>query len=330
LKSGFHFTTKHPGQDGGAIYLLRSAVIVTCCSAAALLAQEPAKKDEGVRPPRWSASDLNAFFPDARTKLVGARPDYEKVQAAAVSKAAGADTAAQAKSAGGWSKLIDAETIETEIKRTGPALAKGTKSPSEFKGGGYKECRRDFSLLAALFAITAEYDGDIRWQDTAPALRDLFSRAGHNCKAGSDQTFQESVECRQDLAELIAGTRPKAKQAERKADWPKVVDRPPLMQRMNVAHEDRLKKWLGSKSEFTAHHDDVKHESQLVAAIADIIGREGFEFADDETYSQWARNLRQAAADVSAAVETENYEGARAANNRMTKACADCHESFRG
>ena len=47
---------------------------------------------------------------------------------------------------------------------------------------------------------------------------------------------------------------------------------------MNIAHEDRLKKWLANKGEFTAHHDDVRHESQLVATIADIIGREGFEY----------------------------------------------------
>jgi hypothetical protein len=320
---------KRSGQDGRAIYSLCAAVVI-CGITAMLLAEESTKKNEGVRPPKWSADDLNTFFPDARTKLVGARPDYQKAHAVAASNAAGGANSVQANSAGGWSKLIDAETIETEIKRAGPALAKGTKSPSEFKGGGYKECRRDFSLLAALFAITAEYDGDIRWQDASPALRDLFARAGHNCKAGSDQTFQEATQRRQDLTELIAGSRPKTKEAERKADWPKVADRPPLMQRMNVAHEDRLKKWLASKGEFTAHHDDVKHESQLVAAIADIIGREGFEYADDEKYSKYSQDLRQAAAEVSAAADTDNYDGARAANNRMTKACADCHESFRG
>jgi hypothetical protein len=309
---------------------ITAAVVVACCAAAMLLAAEPRKKHEGVSPPTWSADDLNAFFPDARTKLVGARPDYQKAQAVAAKNGSGDANSAQAKSAGGWSKLIDAETIETEIKRIPPSLAKATKSPSEFKGGGYKECRRDFSLLAMLFGITAEYDGDIRWQDASPALRDLFSRAGHNCKAGSDQTFQDAIQRRQDLTDLIAGTRPKTKEAERKADWPKVADRPPLMQRMNVAHEDRLKKWLASKDEFTAHHDDAKHESQLVAAIADIIGHEGFEYADDEKYAKWAKDLRRAAADVSAAVETDNYDQAREANNRMTKACADCHESFRG
>jgi hypothetical protein len=296
-----------------------------------VLAKEPAAPQKRAKPPKWSADDLAAFYPDARTKLVGTRPDYQKAQAlAAGSNSADGAQPGHAKTAGGWSKLIDAETIETEIKRIGPELAKAAKTPSEFKGGSYKDCRRYFSVLATLFAVSAEYDGDVRWQDAAPALRDLFARAGHNCKAGSDQTFQEAVQRKQDLADLIAGTRPKAKEVERKADWSKVADRPPLMQRVNIAHEDRLKKWLANKGEFAAHHDEVRHESQLVAAIADVIGREGFEFWDDEKYAQCAQDLRQAAADVSAAVETDNFEQARQANNRMTKACADCHEGFRG
>jgi hypothetical protein len=306
-----------------------TAIVASGSAAAILLAKEPADSPKRAKPPKWSADVLDTFYPDARTKLVGARPDYEHAQAIADGKNSDKTQGGAAKSAGGWSKLIDAETIETEIKRSGPELAKVAKSPSEFKGGGYKECRRQFSVLAILFGVSAEYDGDVRWQDAAPALRDLFSRAGHNCKAGSDQTFQEAVLRKQDLADLIAGTRPKAKEAERKADWPKVADRPPLMQRMNIAHEDRLKKWLANKGEFTAHHDDVKHEAQLVAAIADIIVREGFEFADDEKYTKCAQELRQAASDVSTAVDTDNLEQAQQAGNRMTKACADCHEGFR-
>lgn len=97
-----------------------------------------------------------------------------------------------------------------------------------------------------------------------------------------------------------------------------------------MAHEGRLKKWLANKGEFKAHSDEVRHESQVVAAIADVIGREGFEYWDDESYAKCAHDLRQAAAEVSAAVETDNFEQAQQANSRMTKACADCHEGFRG
>jgi hypothetical protein len=287
------------------------------------------------RPPKWSPDVLDAFFPDARTKLVGARPDYEKASAAAAtitapgtaSDAAAAATATPATN--GWSKLIDAETIETEIKRLAQEVARDVTAPAQFKGGGYKDCRREFSVLAAMFAVAGEYDGEVRWKDSAPLLRDVFARAGRNCKVGTDQTFQEATQRKQNLADLISGTRPKTSDTERKADWPQVADRPPLMQRMNIGQQDRLQKWLASKAEFAAHRDDIKHESQMLATIADIISRPGYEYSDDDTYSEYARDLKQAESDVAAAVDQDNFEQARQAFGRASKACTECHEGYR-
>ncbi|MCI0335852.1 MAG: cytochrome c [Planctomycetes bacterium] len=304
------------------------SALLPCVAADAKESAGPAKR---ARPPKWSADVLDAFFEDAREKLVGSRPDYSATTDVVV-----ADSAPPAASDGGatptgaaWSNVIDAETIETEIKRLGQELAKAVTTPSEFKGGKYEDCRRLFSELAVLFAVAAEYDGDVRWKDSAPGLRDRFARAGRNCKVGTDQTFKESIQRKQDLSDLIAGSRPNVPQAERAADWGQVADRPPLMQRLNIAHEERLTKWLANQRQFEANRDDVRHEAQLVAAIADVVGREGFDYWDEDEYAKHVRELRQAAADVSAAVELDNYEQAQKAINRATKACADCHELYR-
>ena len=298
---------------------------------AGLLAAESDRSAKRARPPKWSADVLDAFFEDAREKLVGERPEYSRSGTENVALDSRPTPAANQPAAGaGWSKLIDAETIETEIKRLGQAVARDVTTPSEFKGGKYQDCRRHFSVLAVLFAIAAEHDQEVRWQDVSPGLRDMFARAGYNCKVGTDQTYQESNQRKQDLAELISGSRPRAPSAERSADWSQVADRPPLMQRMNIAHEERLTKWLANEREFNRHSDDVRHEAQLAAAIADVVSREGFDYWDDEQYAAYARELREAASDVAAAVELDNFEQARRAGSRMTKACADCHEGYRG
>jgi hypothetical protein len=181
-----------------------------------------------------------------------------------------------------------------------------------------------------LFAVVAEYDGEVRWHDAAAGLRDVFARAGYNCKVGTDQTYREATQRRQDLSDLVNGSRPQLPQAERETDWSNVADRPPLMQRMNIAHQDRLAKWLVNEREFTRHRDDVHHEAQLIAAIADVIGREGFDYWDDEQYAAYARELKQSATDMAAAADQENFPNARDAAARMTKTCADCHEGYRG
>jgi hypothetical protein len=184
--------------------------------------------------------------------------------------------------------------------------------------------------LATLFAIAAEYDGDVRWHDSAAGLRELFARVARNCKVGNDQTFREAMQRKQDLADLVAGSRPELPSAEKVAAWGEVVDLAPLMQRLGAAHEERLTKWLANEREFQQHQDEVRHEAQLVAAIADVIGREGFEYSDEEEYAGNARELREAASDAAAAVELDNYEQAQKAISRATKACAACHELYRG
>jgi hypothetical protein len=185
-------------------------------------------------------------------------------------------------------------------------------------------------MLALLFALAAEFDGDVRWQDSAAGLRDLFARAGYNCKVGNDQTFREATLRKQELADLISGSRPKLPTAEKTAAWGEVADLAPLMQRLNLAHEERLTKWLASQRQFELHAGEIRHEAQLVAAIADVIGREGFDYWDEEEYAQHARELREAATNAAASVERKNYEQAQKEISRATKACAACHELYRG
>jgi Cytochrome C' len=312
--------------------LVTALVAIATMSGATGLAKE-AKAPQRARPPKWSADVLDAFFADAREKLEGERADYTR-QATAPVAGRSANTSqplAQAASGVGWSQIIDADTIETEIKRLAQSVAADVTTPGAFKGGAYKSCRRTFSLLAVLFAVAADYDDEVRWRDIAPGLRAQFARAGHNCKTGTDQTYREASERKQDLSDLVGGTRPQVPAADRKVEnWVEASDRPPLMQRLNVAHQDRLTKWLANEREFAAHKSDVRHEAQLVAMLGDVIGREGFEYWDDETYALYAKELRQSASEIAVSAEQGNYQQAQAALSRATKACSDCHDGYRG
>jgi hypothetical protein len=287
-----------------------------------------------MRPPAWPANVREAFFPDARAMLVGPRPDYARLVGNAADAAAPntGDPAAprtQPPSAK-WSEWIDAHTLETEIKRVAQGVAASVTAPGPFKGGEFQNARRQFSLLAVLFAVSGEYDASARWQDVAPNLRDSFARAARNAKVGSDQTYNEAVARKQDLESLIRGERPQFVAAERQAKWEEVSDRPPLMQRLNVAQQERLAKWLANEREFAANREEIRHEAQIVVMLAAVIGREGFEHSQDPDYTGYALLLRDAAKDIATAADGEDFMQARQALDRTTKACADCHEGYRG
>jgi hypothetical protein len=298
--------------------------VVAAMGAAPLLGKE-------ARPPKWTRDVLDTFFDDAREKLDGPRPDYGNATPTTDVTAHDSAAAMSDDTRPKWSKLITPETLEAEIKRLNQSLARSLTTPSQFKGGGFKDAGREFSELAVLFAVTAQYEGDVRWKDAAAGLREMFSQAGHSCRAGTDETYRAANAAKQELADVVRGGRPQLPKAEiGVTDWSKVAARPPLMQRLNLGQQERLKNWLSDAATFRKNQSGIAHEAQVMAVLADVIRREAFEFSDDETFVGYADELRQAASDVSAAAEAGDFEKAREAIGRATNACANCHDGYRG
>lgn len=309
---------------------------IACCLlvGAVVSADDKKSPQEQAAPPKWSRDVLDTFFSDAREELEGPRPDYDALAARTGDGAKSSSPQSTDGSPAGvasfrWSELVRPETLEDEIKRISRQLAGSVASSTDFKGGAYRDCRQAFSMLAVLFGVIAEYDQRVRWHEEAAAYRDMFARAGFNCKVGTDQSFKEAVLRSQDLQNLIRGSRIDGESVDREASWPEIADRPPLMQRMESAYEERLSPWLADGSEFRSHRPEIRHEAELLAVLAEVISREGYEFADDAEYAEYARQLTGAAREVTAAVDAEDFQRASDAAIGVTSACIQCHEGYR-
>ncbi|MEX2188677.1 MAG: cytochrome c [Pirellulales bacterium] len=319
-----------------AIALCTLAAITTAWFT--LLAQQPSRGKppaalpERARPPQWTERSKSAFFENAGDALVGARPDYGNRPSESPSSPSG-NPGDGSSSAGGvfaWSKIVAPETIEDEVKRIANGINEAVVNPQQYAGGGYKAGQDHFSMLAVLFAIVAEYDGEVRWQRHAIAAREEFAAAGFGSRVGSIQAFNQAKGAREDLTGMIGGQTLKGKDGEAKAEWGKVAYRPPLMRRLKIGQEERLNGWTASAGEFKKHTDEILHEAQLVAALAEVITRDGFEYADDATYVGFCKELKKSALDVVDAVKQNNAANARSAMSAMGKTCTACHDGYRG
>ncbi len=285
-------------------------------------------------PPKWDDRVRDAFFSDARGMLEGERPNFGDRSGTASSPGPGgvADVGSTPAAAGGfaWSKIISADTLQDEIKGLQNEVKDNVKNPSDFKGNRFKRARDDYSILATAFAVIGEYDGDVRWKDQAVTARDLFGRAGMNCKVATDQSFDDAKLRADDLATLIRGdTLPANANAEPKTNWAKTVNRPPLMHRLDLAQTGHLAPWTANAGDFNKHLDGVLHEAEIVAMIAHVIQQEGFDYTDDKSYLGFARDMETQALDIALAAKAKNYDQARTAAGKLSQACNACHGSFR-
>jgi hypothetical protein len=250
---------------------------------------------------------------------------------------AGAATSAPAAGSGaasapgdGWSSMISATTIEDTIKSLKLQVDKNVTTLSDFKGKGHKLARRDYSLLAMLFAIAAEYDTDVRWKKEAGPARDAFARSAANFKVATDQAFAEAKARKEELSDLVGGSSPFAgKSAEAKAQWGQVANRAPLMQYLEAAWEPRLKPALADKAQFAANADKIVREAELFAAIGEVLGKDGMADADASEYKEFCVKLRDGAKEIIQGVKQKNFDQASKASSTIGKACAECHENYR-
>jgi hypothetical protein len=301
------------------------ALALAALSALAALAHA-APLPERAAPPTFTDADLEPFFPDARAALVGARPNPTPGAAAAAgtSSAASADAPAEFR----WSELIDADALDTEVKRIAARLGEPLASPAAFKAGGNQLCRGEFAMLAVLFGVIADYDGDARWQRDAAVLRDACARTSANCKTASDQTYADAVRRRDELADVIRGGR-LGGEAPPLDRWSTLADRKLLMQRMQRAMQEGFTPRLGAAPTFAKAAVDVRQEAQVLALLAELIRRADYEFHDDDTFVEYAQELGGGALQLSHAAADGNYEAARAAAGRIGQACAACHDGYR-
>jgi len=299
-------------------------------------AQNAHGADQQAPPPtKWDSRVTDTFFPDARKALNGERPKWLSPNAALSSgkaggekpSAAGDDTAVGAFA---WSKLVSPETLADEVKSLNTDLIDEVKTQQAFLGGANKKSRRTLSLLAVTFGIINEYSGDVKWKTQAAVARDLFARAGFNCKAATEQTYRETKQRSDDLSALLRGESIKvASSAETSNEWPKISDRPPLMSRLELAQRDRIAPWTANAAEFKKNSAALGHEAEMVATLAEVVARPGYEYADDEKYRGYAKALQQSALELRTAIQNENYQAAHTAAGTLSKACANCHGDFR-
>ena len=185
-----------------------SLSLAIAASTAATAAKEPSGPPKRARPPKWSADVLDAFFPMPATKLVGTRPDYEQATAVAGSNDAERTATQRRGSAADRQRLVEADRRRNDRNRN--------QAARPGRGQGRDDAQRNSKAAATRIAAgtsacwprcspsrpstTATSAGRMR----PPRFAMLFARAGHNCKVGTDQTFQEATQRKQDLADLIA------------------------------------------------------------------------------------------------------------------------------
>ena len=101
------------------------------------------------------------------------------------------------------------------------------------------------------------------------------------------------------------------------------------MSRLKDALEDRLRPWTAGEGEFSRNRSQVRHEAEIIVALAEVIQREEFEYFDDDAYLEFCKNMQTHALRLAQAAKENDLETAQKATGEVSKQCSACHEDYR-
>ncbi len=227
-----------------------------------------------------------------------------------------------------WSSFIPGDVIENEVKKLQLQLEKDVTTPVRFKSN-YAKARQSYSMLSMLFGLIRVYDAEVRWKKYAPEAQVTFKRTADNAKVGTQQSYQSAKRRKDELTDLVrGGTFTGSDKAPETLEWPNVVDRSPLMNRLQTG-QDTVKPALANNTEFKKNIDMIRHEAAMFAVIGQILLQEDMDEYDEDEYSEYSNGMSDAAKALVEACKTENYDAASTAFNLIEQSCSNCHDFYR-
>lgn len=299
----------------------------------AAVGQTPTSRQRKPKPEKFDDALLKIFFDDIREQVGEGQPggSGQVVNNPGVANSGTTPTTTPGTGGGSstkWSEIISAATLEDEVKATNLLLAEAVQNPGKFRSKNL-DARRYYTVLASVFGVIGQFDGDVRFKEQAPGLREQMAKAGVNCKVASSAAFQEAKRGHQDLEDLVRGSQIAVEEAPVDFKFFELSDRPVLMQRMEESYQRKLKPFTASKGDFMANSEEVLHEAEMLCLLAKIIQQEGYEYAEDAGYLQHAVQIEDACKAIRDAVKQMNYDAASKAVGDVDKACSNCHSDWR-
>lgn len=287
------------------------------------------RKPPRAKPPEFKQSEFDSvFFKDPRSTLKGELPTSKITEAAAPQTGTATESATESDDPLAWQNLVSPESLEDLIKGAKLRLDRIITTPAAFSGGGFVVARREFSLLAVLFAIIEDYPKEVRWKSSSPLARELMARMAANAKVGSIQSYNEAKKRMLDLGDLLNGSK-LVGEAKTETDWSNLMDRTPLMQLLKWGQQDYINKHVASETNFKSNLSELKNYAEMVAVLGKISLAEDMPDATDDDYKGFAQDMIEQARQIAFAVETENAELARTSAGKLGQSCSNCHDNFR-
>jgi hypothetical protein len=316
-------------------------ILIAFAASTCVYSQTVIRKPQRATPPNLEKDDFQGvFFDKVEEQLVGSPPEAG-VMAGATNSSSQSSSGGAASNPGSandenqngagaiWKERISPQSIEDLVKETKLRLDSVITTPAKFSAGAFKDARRNFTLLATLFAVIELYPEKIKWQASAPVARARFSRVAANTKVGSAPAYNEAKLRLDDINSMLKGATLTDPSPSVEIAWTDIADRIPSMQLLEWGFRENLSSKASSEDSFSQNSEEILKFAELIAMLGETLYQPGMTDGDDDEYKALAKKMIDEATKITQAVKLNNPTMAREAAGQIDQACNACHSSYR-
>jgi hypothetical protein len=274
---------------------------------------------------------LAAANPTPRTNsgTVGSAGDHDAgMPSKSVPSTEGDSSSKPAAPSADWNALIDAETLDAEVKQIRTELTAGLQSVAKYNAR-FQEIAVSAATLAALAEIVAEQSRHVSWKEHAGSVRDLAAAIHDSAKGLGGPAYQATKSASDQLMDVMDGNIPTGLgAAEPMRDFSQVANRTAIMKRMDRSFQ-RLKKGGTAQQLLKKDAPGALEDAAILAVLSRVIMVGHYDSADDPKYRGHATELTRAASDLATAAKSNEAPAFADALTRIQKRCDACHADFR-
>ena len=226
-----------------------------------------------------------------------------------------------------WSELLPIEGLQDEIKTLRGNLTKHLSNQGQYNQN-FKSIVIDATGLAALAVIAQNRHESLTWTENAAYVREFANQIAAAATGLGRENYGKTKSAFQRLTTVLDGSIPAdSGDVVKTISWHEAVSRHAAMKRIESAR-DYLKQDVNSESKFKSMSERVRHESAIIAAFTTLIASDGYEFAENEDYQQFAKMLIEGAKEAIDSTSVQSYEKFKTAIDKINKSCTDCHGHY--
>ena len=227
-----------------------------------------------------------------------------------------------------WSTIISADALQAEVKNIRNNLNQKLKTVGRYNASLF-EIPAQTATLATLAGIASSHSGEISWKERARYIRTIAATM-HAEKMQTGPKFQRPLlEKFEQIDEMLSGSLPGGlDEPAAEFEFSDLAEMPLVMKRMEIAF-NKMKTEAGSEDKFLENGDMIQHESAILGAMMKAVLSEGYGYSDDADFLGFAKRIQDSARRIGDSVVAGNFETYDAGLSAITKACAQCHTTYK-